>query len=67
MDDANDKPGKQSRRRGGRAKPLDEPVIFASTTILIIGGLLAVLGTQGAADLVKEFRSPQSPARSCST
>ena len=31
------------------------PSFFASTTILIIGGLLAVLGTQGAADLVKEF------------
>ena len=27
------------------------PSFFASTTILIIGGLLAVLGTQGAADL----------------
>ena len=31
------------------------PSFFASTTILIIGGLLAVLGTQGAAELVKEF------------
>jgi len=31
------------------------PSFFASTTILIIGGLLAVLGTQGAVDLVKEF------------
>ena len=31
------------------------PSFFASTTILIVGGLLAVLGTQGAADLVKEF------------
>ena len=31
------------------------PSFFASTTILIIGGVLAVLGTQGAADLVKEF------------
>jgi uncharacterized membrane protein len=31
------------------------PSFFASTTILIIGGLLAVLGTQGAAQLVTEF------------
>ena len=31
------------------------PSFFASTTILIIGGLLAVLGAQGAADLVKQF------------
>src|SRR4029450_593216 len=31
------------------------PSFFASTTILIIGGLFAVLGTQGASDLVKEF------------
>lgn len=31
------------------------PSFFASTTILIIGGLLAVLGTQGAAQMVTEF------------
>jgi uncharacterized membrane protein len=31
------------------------PSFFASTTIFIIGGLLAVLGTQGAAQLVTEF------------
>ena len=31
------------------------PSFFASTTILIIGALFAVLGTQGASDLVKEF------------
>lgn len=31
------------------------PSFFASTTILIIGGLLAALGAQGAADLVKQF------------
>ena len=55
MDDANNQPRKQSGGCGGRAKPLHQPVVFASTTILIIGGLLAVLGTQGAADPVKEF------------
>ena len=44
------------------------PSFFASTTILIIGGLLAVLGTQGAADLVKEFPfADQLRVRSCST
>ncbi len=31
------------------------PSFFASTTILIVGGLLAVLGTQGAAQLIIEF------------
>ena len=43
------------------------PSFFASTTILIIGGLLAVLGTQGASDLVKEFPFATVTRPSCST
>ena len=56
LDAAVDLPRGARGRRHRHPEPVQQPSFFASTTILIIGGLLAVLGTtEKASELVREI------------